>query len=96
MGAGFVLVVSDRLPMCHITGGGDADMEPIVSSVLASSAFKARWRLIKESPAGDMVTSEYQNVRAPRFSIVISRANQPGARLDRVQVLATAVFNPPN
>lgn len=92
-GAGFILVVSDQLPMCHITGGGDTDMQPVVSSVLASGAFTGRWKLLKESSTGDMATSEFQSVEEPKFSIVISRAKKPDERLDRVQVLATAVFN---
>ena len=92
-GAGFILVVSDQLPMCHITGGGDTDLQPVVSSVLASSAFAGRWKLIKESSTGDMATSEFQSAEEPKFFIVISRAKKPGGRLDRVQVLATAIFN---
>jgi hypothetical protein len=92
-GAGFILVVSDQLPMCHITGGGDTDMQPVVSSVLASNTFAGRWKLIKESSTGDMATSQYQSVEEPKFSIMISRAKKAGGRLDRVQVLATAMFN---
>lgn len=92
-GAGFILIVSDRLPMCHITGGGDTDMQPAISSVLSSSTFTGRWKLIKESSTGDMVTTQYRSVEESKFSIVISRADKPGGRLDRVQVLATAVFN---
>jgi hypothetical protein len=91
-GAGYVLVVSDQLPMCHITGGGDTDLQPVVSSVLASSAFTHRWKLIKETSTGDMATSEFQSMEEPKFSVVISRAKKAGGRLDRVQVLATAVF----
>ena len=92
-GAGFVLVVSHSLPMCHITGGGDTDMQPIVASVLASPAFKSRWILINESRSGDMATARYRSVEEPRFSMAISRGGKPGERLDRVQVTATAVFD---
>jgi hypothetical protein len=91
-GAGYILVVSDRLPMCHITGGGDTDLQPTVSSVLASSAFESRWKLIKTETKGDMESSEFQNREEPAFTIVISRAKKPGERLDRVQVMATAIF----
>lgn len=92
-GAGFILVVSDRLPMCHITGGGDTDLQPVASAMLASQAFATRWKLIKEDTTGEMATSVFQSVEEPKFSIVISRAKKPGGRLDRVQVLATATFN---
>jgi hypothetical protein len=91
-GAGYMLVVSDRLPICHITGGGDTDLQPVVSSVLASGAFTSRWKLLKTSSTGDMTTSEFQSLTDPAFSIVISRAGKPGERLDRVQVMATAQF----
>ena len=90
--AGYVLIVSDRLPMCHITGGGNADLQPVISSVLASPAFTSRWKLVKEIPIQDMASSEFQNIAEPAFSIVISRASKPGERLDRVQIFATAVF----
>src|SRR3546814_19338345 len=34
--AGYVLVVSDQLPMCHITGGGGTDLQPAIEAVMAS------------------------------------------------------------
>jgi len=92
-GAGYVLVVSDQLPMCHITGGGNTDLEPVVETVLASPEFGARWERVTDMPKADMASSEYRNREDPRLSIVISRAKQPGQRLDRVQVLATATYN---
>lgn len=95
-GAGFILVVSDQLPMCHITGGGDTDLQPVVQSVLASSAFGSRWERVKEDTRGDLVWTEFRSREEPKFSIVISRAKTPGQRLDRVQVLATAVYNTGN
>lgn len=42
-GAGFILVVSDRVPMCHITGGGDVDLQPVTEAVLSADAFTTRW-----------------------------------------------------
>lgn len=92
-GAGYVLVVSDRLPMCHITGGGDTDLQPIVEAVLSSAEFNRHWEQSESSSQGDMATTVFRNRQAPRFSIAISRANQPGQRLDRVQVLATAIYD---
>jgi hypothetical protein len=90
--AGFILVVSDQLPMCHITGGGRADLQPAIASVLASSAFAGRWERVEDRLAGDMISSRYRSRSAPRFAITISRAKAPGQRLDRVQVLATGAF----
>jgi hypothetical protein len=90
--AGYVLVVSDRLPMCHITGGGDTDLQPIVEAVLASADFKTRWEQIETKSDGDMASTVYRNRQTPAFSIAISRARLQGQRLDRVQVLATAFY----
>jgi hypothetical protein len=95
-GAGFILVVSDRLPMCHITGGGDADMQPAVESALATSDFASRWELVGDESKGEMASSVFRNRKEPAFSIVISRAKAPGQRLDRLQVLATAVYKTDN
>ena len=92
LGAGYVLVVSDQLPMCHITGGGDTDLQPVVEAVLSSPDFKGRWEQLKTSAKGDMVATVFRNGQDPAMSITVSRANQPNQRLDRVQVLATATY----
>lgn len=91
--AGYILVVSDQLPMCHITGGGSSDLQPIVQAVLESSDFKSRWEKVGESSRQDMTTTTYRNRQEPSFSMVLSRATEQGQRLDRVQVLATAAIN---
>lgn len=88
--SGYFLVVSDRLPMCHITGGGSEDFQPVVANVLASPEFTSRWELVEERESEDMVSSRYRLRRKPDFGIIISRATAPGGRTDRVQVLATA------
>lgn len=90
--AGYVLVVSDQLPMCHITGGGGADLQPSVQSVLSSLAFNRRWEPQKTSSKADMTTTTFRNRQDPALSIVVSRAKLPAQRLDRVQVLATATY----
>lgn len=94
--AGYVLVVSDQLPMCHITGGGGSDLQPSVQSVLSSPEFNARWEQLKTSSKGDMATTAFRNRQDPALSIIISRAKESGQRLDRVQVLATATYQTGN
>lgn len=91
-GAGFVLVVSDQLPMCHVTGGGDTDLQPVVESVLSEHAFADRWEKSGEEAEGDLITTVFRNREEPAFSILVSRAKAPGQRLDRVQVMATATY----
>lgn len=88
--AGYMLIVSDRLPVCHITGGGDADLQPAVAAVLASDDFAARWTAGKSTTTADMVQTPYQNRKEAAFSIVVSRAAKPGGPRDRVQAIATA------
>ncbi|WP_432768327.1 MAG: hypothetical protein HEQ22_12995 [Sphingopyxis sp.] len=90
--AGYVLVVSDRLPMCHITGGGGADLQPSVETVLSSPAFGQRWEQQQARSASDIITTTFRNRLDPALSIVISRASGPAQRLDRVQLIATATY----
>ena len=90
--AGFVLVVSDQVPMCHITGGEGTDLQPSAEGVLASPAFSLRWEQMDTSSKSDMTTTTFRNRIDPALSIVVSRASLPAQRLDRVQVLATATY----
>lgn len=90
--AGYVLVVSDQLPMCHITGGGGTDIQPSVQKVLSSANFTGRWEQLKAGSRGDIATTTFRNRRDPKLSIIVSRAKGAGKRLDRVQVLATAIY----
>lgn len=90
--AGFILVVSDQLPMCHISGGGGSDLQPVVEAVLASSAFQSRWVKGDDKSRGDMASTAYRSREEPSFSLVISRAKKAGQRLDRVQVLASGTI----
>ena len=90
--AGFILVVSDRAPFCHITGGGGIDLQPTIESTLASEAFRGRWQELKTQSRGDMVSTLFRSRTDQTFEMVISRARKVGNRLDRVQVLATAQY----
>ena len=91
--AGYILVVSDRLPMCHITGGGGSDLQPAIETVLHSSGFESRWEKMEDNSRDDMISTTYRNREEPAFTMIISRATEPGQRLDRVQVLASATLD---
>lgn len=95
--AGYILVVSFQMPMCHITGGGDVDLQPLVEKVLASAAFAARWEKLGDDAPGEpregMASTIYRSREDPKFSIQISRAPASGQPLDRVQVIATATLD---
>lgn len=92
--AGYVLVVSDQLPMCHITGGGSSDLKPAVESFLSSHEFLSRWKQENQRAKGGMVTTSYRSLAVPSFFIAFSRATKPGQRMDRVQIIATAFLDP--
>lgn len=92
--AGYVLIVSDRLPMCHITAGGNSDFQPIAETVLASDDFKARWKMLKDVSREEIASTQFQHREDRAFSIQISRAKQPNERLDRVRIVATATYTP--
>src|SRR3546814_17425363 len=83
------LPISDQLPMCHITGGGDTDLQPIVEAVIASPDFARHWEAGGDLSKGDMASTRFRNREEPSLSIIISRAKSPGQRLDRVQVIET-------
>ncbi len=91
-GAGYVLVASDRLPMCHITGGGNADLQPAIEAVLASPDFSTRWEQLSSSTTDGMISTTFRNREEPGMTIQISRAEKPAQRLDRTQLIATATF----
>lgn len=92
--AGYMLVVSDRLPMCHITGGGDADLQPVVEAVLDSREFERNWKAVGGGTRDEMRTTSFESRTAAGLVIHISRATAAGGRRDRVQMLATATYDP--
>lgn len=78
--------------MCHITGGGDVDLKPMVEAVLSAPTFTDHWKRQSDQSRDGMVTTVFKNAEDPAFSIAISRARKAGQRLDRVQVIATATY----
>jgi hypothetical protein len=92
--AGYMLVVSDRLPMCHITGGGDADLQPVVEAVLDSREWERNWKAVGGAVQGEMRTTSFESRTAAGLVIHISRAKAAGGAQDRVQVIATALYDP--
>lgn len=91
-GAGYVLITSDVKPMCHITGGGDADMQPAVEAVLTAPDFLSHWEKLNSTTGDELVSTQFRNRKEPRFSMVVSRAILPGQSKDRLQVVATAIY----
>lgn len=94
--AGYVLVVSDQAAICHITGGGNVDLQPVVEAVLTSADFASRWETVRQTERRDMATTTLRNRTDPSLSAFVSRAKRAGERLDRVQVLVTAQYETQN
>lgn len=90
--AGYVFVVSEQLPMCHITGGGGADLRNAIEATLGSEPFMSRWVEVGTNRDGDLVSTTYRHRDEEAFSMVVTRANADGASLNRVQVVATAMI----
>lgn len=90
--AGYFLVVSDILPICHITGGGTSDLKPAVEAVITGADFATRWEKIDQTAREDMISTHFRHRTFRNLTMVVSRAKDAGQRQDRVQVLATASF----
>ena len=89
---GYVLVVSDQLPICHITGGGRTDIRPAVAAALTTPEFLQHWTKTGEHVANGLVSTEFGSVVDPKFSIIISHPNDSSWSLDRLQIIATAQY----
>jgi hypothetical protein len=96
MTTGYILVVSDQLPMCHISGGGDVDLQPVVEAVLSSSGFRKNWEQVSAADKDGLTSTLFRSRVDPLFSATVTRPNNPDARRDRVQVLITATYRTSN
>jgi hypothetical protein len=90
---GYALVVSRDIPMCHITGGGGVDFQPAAEAVAASPDVSDRWERIGEERRDGMVSTFFRLRKEPKLALVLSRADAPGARRDRPQVIATVTYD---
>ena len=88
--AGFVLVTSDQLPMCHITGAGRGDFRSSVEAVLTGDAFRSRWERTGAQVSGNLTSTNFRSRLHPSFSLVVSRATTGTQSQGGVQVIATA------
>lgn len=89
--AGFVLVTSDRLPMCHITGAGQGDFPTSIAAVLSSPGFLARWERTGEQASGPLTVTSFRSRVEPAFDLLLSQPTvETGG--SGVRVIATAQF----
>ena len=91
-GNGVFVAASSSKPVCNVIGGGASDYEPEVEGLLVSPNFTALWTSHDHHLEGDMVTDTYMYATDKKAQFVVSRADQPAARTDRVQFLATLFY----
>ena len=58
-----------------------------------SPEFESQWERVESNSHGDMISTVFRNRQDSKFSMIISRADRPRQRLDRVQILATATYD---
>lgn len=78
--AGFFLITSTEIPMCHIVGDAQGDYGSSVAAVLASARFVARWERSGERAVGGRIVTTFLNRTAPDLELTVSRpaADGPG------------------
>ncbi|MXO64253.1 hypothetical protein [Altericroceibacterium endophyticum] len=88
--AGYFLVVSDHVPMCHITGGGEVDLQPTVAALMSSADFSRNWQLVDEFSDDGMLTSKFSHRQEPSLIMTLSRSDQSKTSAARPQLVVTA------
>lgn len=91
---GLYLIVSNRLPFCHITGGGADDLKPAIDAVVASDAFTTHWRVGVSTKRGAVTSTSFTNAKDPLFSLIITRPDVGRPSPTGVQIVATAFYAP--
>ncbi len=93
-GGGIYVTTSDRVPMCHLSGGGPFDLQPAIAALLGSPQWQARWKPAGDTRRGDMRTRRFVAAGDPDLTMTLSYAAAAGGRTDRVQLLATFQYQP--
>jgi len=89
---GVYVTTSDRLPVCHLSGGGPFDMQPAIVALRRAPDFARRWQRTGGGREGGMVSERFVSTVDPQLSMTLSHAVAAGGRTDRVQFLATASY----
>jgi hypothetical protein len=89
---GYFVTVSDVKPFCHIAGGGPDDFEPGAEAALTALISKGSWRKVADKTNGGLRSSELVSGQSDQLTMTLTRAATAGQPTDRVQVLATAVY----
>lgn len=90
---GVFVTTSDRLPICHVAGGGQGDLQPSVTALFQSPDWNRRWKAANTKRRGEMTSQQFVSLRDPKLTMTLSYATAPGGRTDRVQLIATAQYH---
>jgi hypothetical protein len=89
---GYYVTVSDVQPFCHVAGGGPQDFEPGAEAAIASFVSNGQWAKVHDEARDDLISSELKSKRSGQLTMTVTRAAKAGGATDRVQVLATAMY----
>lgn len=87
------VTTSETRPFCHVAGGAPFDLLPASQAFLSDAAFDKGWTKLQEQDRDGMRSGFYRSRTDPRLTLAVTRAAEPGGRTDRVQLLATAIYD---
>lgn len=90
---GLFVSVSDTVRGCNVIGGAAVDLQPGVEATIRDPSFGTRWHVANEKHDGDMHSTRFASVSDKHVWMLVSRADQPGARRDRAQVAVTVGYD---
>ena len=86
------LVVSDRLPICHITASGAGEVEAATRGLTDTPGFTARWKAESDDSRPGMRSILYRNREDEGMVAVVSHTTQGGSEIG-LRLIATAVYD---
>lgn len=92
-GNGVFVAASDTSPVCNVVGGGPSDFQPSAEALVSGAELKEYWKPASEKPEKDVITSRFQFKTDSRADLIITHAAKSNDRTDRVQFMATVLYN---
>lgn len=91
-GNGVFVAASDTSPVCNVAGGGPSDFEPDAELLVTDIKQGRDWKSEAHKTKADMATDTFNFSADAKGQLIISRAARPGDRTDRVQFIATVLY----
>lgn len=93
---GLYVSSSDRIPLCHIAGGGPSNFVQSSQALIEQPNFRDKWELLDKNISSDIQTLQYNYISDPKLSLTLSFASNDNLRTDRMQFLATLQYSTGN